>query len=138
MDEAIEIAKKGGKKGEVPVGALIVDRISGKILAKQHNLIECSKNPLAHAEVLAINQACDFVQEKFLYGKDLYVTLQPCTMCMHAIILSKISRVYFGAYDYESQLQIFNHNFIPEIYGGIKEDECSILLKNFFIARRKG
>lgn len=137
MPEAIEQARIAGANDEVPVGAVIVRSSDAKIIAKAYNLVEKSKNPTFHAELLAINSACASLKNKNLAGHDIYVTLQPCPMCLQAIILAKISRIYFGAYDlsaYSNFILQANHKL--EIYGGIMEEECSLLLKHFFKNRR--
>ena len=136
MKEAIKFAKLAEQAEEIPVGAIIIDPKDNKIIAQAHNLVENQKNPLAHAEILVIQAACREMQSKNLSGLDIYVTLQPCPMCMHAIALAKIKRVYFGAYDSEISLNLYPSNHSLEIYGGISEEECKELLNKFFINRR--
>lgn len=134
MKSALAIARK--QSGEVPIGAIIVDPTSNKIVAQANNNVEKLNNPLAHAEILAIEKACRILETKTLKNYDLYVTLQPCPMCMHAILLSKISRLYFGAYDIKTPLNLYPSNHQLEIYGGIHEDKCKELLNNFFAQKR--
>lgn len=134
MKSALAIATK--QSGEVPIGAIIVDPTKNKIVAQAINNVEKLHNPVAHAEILAIEQACRILGTKTLKNYDLYVTLQPCPMCMYAILLSKISRLYFGAYDPEIPLSLFPANHELEIYGGIEEEECKHILKEFFRKKR--
>jgi tRNA(adenine34) deaminase len=138
MREAIIEAKKAEAKLEVPIGAVIV--IDGKIIAKAHNLRECEQNAIAHAELLAIDQACKEIGSWRLENAELYVTLEPCPMCSGAIILSRIKRVIYGATDPKGgcagtlmnllQDDRFNHK--SEITSGVLESECGQLLSNFF------
>ena len=99
MRQALELAKKAAELGEVPVGALIVDNATGEVLASAHNLRENNKSATAHAEVLAIEQACARRGSWRLSGCSLYVTLEPCPMCAGAIVNARIPRVVFGARD---------------------------------------
>ena len=142
MSAAIAIAKKAAEMGEVPVGAIVV--FDGKIIASAHNLVENSCDPTAHAEILAIRAACQILQTPRLVGCDLFVTLEPCSMCATAISFARIHRLYFGAYDekgggVENGARIFSQktcHHTPEIYGGIYENECADLLKKFFVDKR--
>lgn len=137
MNLAIDQAKLAASVEEVPVGAVIINPKTKEILSLSHNLVENKNNPTAHAEMLAIESTCNHLKNKSLEGLDLYVTLQPCPMCLQAMIYAKIRRVYFGAYDPDVHLTIpenTNHNL--EIYGGIMEKECSTLLKDFFKSKR--
>ncbi len=127
MQHALENAEKASKSGEIPVGAVIVHE--GEIIASFGNKVEELKNPLAHAEILAIQEACRVLDRKFLTDCDIYVTLEPCDMCAKAISLARIRRVYFGAYD-TKLYQTRNHT--PEVYGGICETECMELIQVFF------
>lgn len=145
MQEALNIAKIGLNKSEVPVGAVIIHPDHG-IIAQQHNLVEAHNNPTAHAEILAIQEACCKLESRYLNECYMYSTLEPCQMCSYAIILSRISKLYFAAYDLqhggiESKCSIFynsnNINNKPEIYGGIMENESKTLLKFFFQNLRK-
>ena len=143
MEYAIELAKKAFEIGEVPVGAVVVQRKSGIIVGEGFNRRECDSDPLAHAEVIAIRKAARKLGSWRLSGCDLYVTLEPCAMCCGAIINSRIDRVYFGAYDLNAGcvhsmtdmfVMPFNHK--PEAYGGIMEQQCAGLLKDFFAGKR--
>ena len=136
---AIEEAKAAAQKGEVPVGAVIVR--NSEVVAKCHNETIVRNNPCAHAERLAIDEAFEKTGAYRLTDCDLYVTLEPCSMCAGAIEHSRLRRVYFGAYDVEKgvfggKIDISKElNFKAEIYGGICENECSEILKNFFKKR---
>jgi tRNA(adenine34) deaminase len=99
MEIAIEEAQKAFSKGEVPVGAVLVDNYTDEIIARSHNLVETEKNPTFHAEILAIHAGTHALKEKWLTNCNLYVTLEPCAMCAQAISLARINRLYFGAYD---------------------------------------
>jgi tRNA(Arg) A34 adenosine deaminase TadA len=144
MLAAIEQAKKAFAMGEVPVGAVVVDSTSGEVIAAAHNLTESSKDPSAHAEILAIKQACLKNRQPRINACDLYVTLEPCPMCATAISFARIRRVYFGAYDVKGGavdhgVKIYNNQpnlYVPEVYGGIEEQECAKLLKDFFKDKR--
>lgn len=141
MDRAIELAKKAGNLGEVPVGAVIVK--DGEIIAEGYNKREQKKNALSHAELEAINSACNALGDWRLDGCTMYVTLEPCPMCTGAIINARIKEVVFGAYDkncgcMDSAINITSLPFASDItvYGGIKEDECKSLLTEFFKDKR--
>ncbi len=143
MKEAIKQAKKAAQKDEVPIGCVIVK--DDQIIARAYNKREMKQCSTAHAEILAIEKACKKLGSWRLEDCDLYVTLEPCPMCSGAIIQSRIRNVIFGAYDPKggcmgSNMNIndvrgFNH--YPDIKGGILQDECSRLLKEFFKAKRK-
>ena len=141
MDRAIELAKKAGNLGEVPVGAVIVK--DGEIIAEGYNKREQKQNALSHAELEAINNACNALGDWRLDGCTMYVTLEPCPMCTGAIINARIKEVVFGAYDkncgcMDSAINITSLPFASDItvYGGIKEDECKSLLTEFFKDKR--
>jgi len=137
MNCAIDMAKQSLTKGEVPVGAAIVH--DGKVLCSAHNLTRTDCDATAHAEILAIRQAEKLLGDWRLCECELYVTLEPCMMCMGAIINSRIKRLYFGAYDKDFGFALSNHFTMPhnvEIYGGICEDECKKILTDFFSKRR--
>jgi len=145
MQEALKLATKAAKKKEVPVGAIIVDPIENKIIARGFNCCESTKSPLNHAEIIAITKACKKKNSKNLSGCHIYVTLEPCAMCAAAISYARLSRIYYGASDakfgaIENGVRIFNstsHLFKPEIYGGILAKESQELLQNFFKSVRK-
>jgi len=137
MKLAIMEAEKAAEKGEVPVGAVFVK--NGEVIAACHNLREEKQNALSHAEIEAINMACQKLNSWRLDDCEMYVTLEPCPMCTGAIINARIKTVIFGAYDskmgcMDSVINLcdypFNHKV--EIYGGIMEDKCLALLQKFF------
>jgi tRNA(adenine34) deaminase len=137
MSKAIELAKKAAKRGEVPIGAIVVK--NGKIISQGYNIRESKQNALKHAEIVAIDKACKKLRSWRLEDCEIYVTLEPCLMCYGAILNSRIKKLYFGAKDNKSQIDktllvsknnSLNHNI--EIKGGILEDECSNLLIEFF------
>ena len=130
-------------RGEVPVGAVLVDA-EGRILAAAGNRVEADRDPTAHAEMVVLRTAAATLGAKRLEACDLYVTLEPCPMCAAAIALARIRRLYFGAYDpkaggVEHGPHIFDQptcHHRPEIYGGIGERRAAALLRNFFRERR--
>ena len=137
MSLAINEAKKGYKKGEVPIGCIIVK--DDKIIAKAYNKRETLGLSLAHAEVLAIKKACKKLHDWRLEGCCMYITLEPCVMCSGAIIQSRIPKVVYGALDYrfgthKSIINLFDvkFNHTVNIRGGVMESECSTLIKDFF------
>lgn len=137
MDLALIEAKKAMLEGDVPVGAVVVK--DGEIIGVGRNCREKDNSAIAHAEILAIEQACKTVGDWRLDGCELYVTLEPCPMCSGAIINSRIKTVIFGAYDTKvgslgSVANFVNlpYSFKPEVYGGICENECREVLTEFF------
>ena len=144
MNKALEEANKAFLLNEVPVGAILIDNNTDKIIQSSHNLVNSLTNATMHAEIVVINGSCRLTKKKFLDHTSLFVTLEPCAMCAAAISEVHIDRIYFGAYDekkgsLDSIMKIYNNNrlYTPEIYGGINELECSLLLKKFFINKRK-
>ena len=142
MGAALSEAQAAAARGEVPVGAVIVR--DGRILARAGNRPRAAHDPTAHAEILAIRAACAALGNERLTDCDLYVTLEPCTMCAAAISFARIRRVYFAAYDpkggaVESGVRFFQQptcHHAPEVYGGIRESEAATLLRGFFEWRR--
>ncbi len=139
MSRAVELAKKAAALGEVPVGAVIVKKSTGEIVGKGYNLRESGKSPLAHAEIIAINEASKTLGGWRLIDCEMFVTLEPCPMCCGAIINSRIERVVFGAYDKkagscESVVKLFElpYNHRPQIIGGVMQNECADILSDFF------
>lgn len=138
MKEAIAEAKKAEQLNEVPIGAVLV--IDGKIVARAYNLRESEQNAVAHAELLAIDQACKQLGSWRLEESTLYVTLEPCPMCAGAIILSRVKRVVYGAADPKGGCagtlmnllgdDRFNHQ--SEVTRGVLESECGQMLSDFF------
>ena len=144
MKIALEEANLGKEILEVPVGAVLVDLKTNKLISKSSNKVECKSNPLAHAELEVILDGLNYYKKKYLKNTAIYITLEPCLICAAAISRVKIAKIYFGAYDnkdgsIENGIRLFNNKlyFKPEIYGGIMENECSILIKNFFRKIRK-
>ena len=143
MQEALEEAKKADLEGEVPIGAVIVK--DGEIVGRGHNQNETLKDPTAHAEVMALRQAGANLGGWRLPGCDMYVTLEPCSMCAGAIVLARINKLYIGAMDPKAgacgsvfnipQQQKLNH--YVEIETGVMEQECSTIMKDFFKKLRK-
>ena len=144
MEMALNTAGLAGNRKEVPVGAVIVDTQSGRVVANSGNQMIGRHDATAHAEMLAIRAAGNMVGSERLVNCDMYVTLEPCPMCAAAISLARIRRLYFGAYDpkgggVEYGARIFDQpscRHKPEVYGGIQETKSAALLKNFFQARR--
>ena len=143
MDLALDEARAAAGRGEVPVGAVVVDA-DGSVLAKAGNRTLELRDPTAHAEILAVRAAAEALGSERLIDCDLYVTLEPCVMCAGAISFARIRRLYFGASDpkggaVEHGPRFFSQptcHHTPEIYGGIGETASSSLLRDFFAARR--
>lgn len=143
MKIAIEEAKKAGKMQEVPIGAVIV--IEDKIISRAHNLRETEQRSVAHAELLAIDEACRSLGTWRLENATLYVTLEPCPMCAGAIVLSRVARVVYGASDPKGgcagtlmnllQEERFNHQ--AEVVSGVMNEECGAMLSEFFRELRR-
>ena len=138
MAEALVLAHEAAAAGEVPVGCVIADR-DGNIIGKGRNRREADKDACAHAELLAIQEACRHMNDWRLEGCALYVTLEPCPMCAGAIINSRIPTIVYGAKEDQfgscgSVLNLFEERYPhkPAIYGGIKKDECAEVLRSFF------
>ena len=145
MELALIEAKKAYAQGEVPVGCVIVERGSGKVLVKSYNLMQKTKNPNCHAEMLAIDLACKAANSKNLSNCDIYVTLEPCTMCASAISNARLGRLYYGASDLkqgavENGVRFYTSNSCmhrPEIYSGINARESEGVIESFFSKLRK-
>lgn len=143
MQTALDEAAAAAARGEVPVGAVIVSP-AGRIVAQAGNRTRELSDPTAHAEMLAIREACRVAGSERLGGHDLYVTLEPCPMCAAAISASRIGRLYYAAPDPKSGgvaqgPRIFTHSqchHIPEVYDGLREAEAAALLRAFFAGRR--
>jgi tRNA(adenine34) deaminase len=142
MDLALAEAEAAGKRGEVPVGCVVVQ--AGNVVASAGNRTLADKDPTAHAELLALREAASAIGDERLTDCDLYVTLEPCAMCAAAISFARIRRLYYGAADpkggaVESGVRFFSQptcHHRPEIYGGIGAADAAALLKEFFRARR--
>jgi tRNA(adenine34) deaminase len=142
MDLALKTAENAGKSGEVPIGCVVVRNY--EVIATAANRTLTDQDPTAHAEIIALRQAAQKIGSERLVDCDLYVTLEPCTMCAAAIAFARIRRLYYGAADpkggaVESGVRFFaaatcHHR--PEVYGGIAEAEAAALLKDFFRERR--
>jgi tRNA(adenine34) deaminase len=142
METALKQAECAFEEDEVPVGAVIVYK--NRIIAKAHNQVERLKDPTAHAEMIAITQAANFLGSKWIIDATLYVTVEPCSMCAGALVLSRITNVVFGAEDpktgaFGSRLDIncFGLNHKIRVKKGFLRDECSALIKDFFKNKRK-
>ena len=143
MRLAIKEAVKAKEKDEVPIGAVLV--LDGKVIAKGHNLMEKTQLATAHAEINVINKACKKLKSWRLDGAELYVTIEPCSMCAGAIANARIKKVYFGAFERKSgcaysKFPILSEsglNHTVEFEGGILENECAEIIKNYFKAKRK-
>lgn len=143
MDLALEEARAAAARGEVPVGAVVVDP-GGRVVARAGNRTRELSDPTAHAEVLAIRAACAAAGSERLPGHDLYVTLEPCAICAGTIAAARIARLYYGAADPKSGgvahgARVFSHpqaHHVPEVYDGIAAAAAEALLKDFFKARR--
>lgn len=142
MREAVKLARKAASQDEVPVGAVIVHQ--NRIIARAHNQVELLKDPTAHAEMIAITQAASALSAKWLQDCTLYVTLEPCSMCAGALVLARINRICFGAWDPKAgacgsilniaQNSRLNHRI--EVLGGLLDTECGGLLSDFFEKKR--
>jgi tRNA(adenine34) deaminase len=139
MQLALKEAQKAFDADEVPVGAIVV--MNGKVIAKAHNQVELLNDSTAHAEIMALTTAYNFLGSKYLPEATLYVTVEPCLMCSGALYWSKIGRIVFGAYDEKNGYRRStgtNNPFHPktELQGGVLEEACSMLMKDFFKAKR--
>ena len=142
MQEALAEARQALAEREVPVGAVLVE--GGEVIARAHNRTVATGAPLAHAEILALLEALDRRGTDRLPGATLYVTLEPCAMCAGAIVLAKVGRVVFGAWDDKAGMagslgDLLRHprlNHRVEVVGGIDGDACGDLLREFFRTRR--
>ena len=143
MSMALELAKAAASQGEVPVGAVAV--LHGQVIGRGQNRRETQQNPLAHAELLALHEAARHLGAWRLLGVELFVTLEPCTMCAGALIQSRISRLVFGTRDAKAGavgslynlLEDARHNHHVEVTAGVLEEPCAKVLKEFFLALRQ-
>ncbi len=141
MKAALALARKAKRRGEVPIGAVVV--YHGKIIGKGYNLRTKLQMATAHAEMRAIDKACKKLRSWRLPEAEIYVTLEPCPMCMGAILNARIDKVYFGAYEQKgrsltkelAEANLLNHK--TEVTGGIMEEECKELLTSFFSEMRR-
>ena len=142
MKQALGEAQKAFDEEEVPVGAVVVYK--GEIIGRAHNQIKTLKDPTAHAEMIAVTQAASFLENERLNECDLYVTIEPCSMCVGAAVLGRIKRIVFGASDPKTgacgsaveltKPGLFNHNI--EVTAGVLEPECRTIIQEFFLAKR--
>lgn len=143
MDEALIEAEKAYREDEVPIGAVVVDS-SGTIISRTHNQKEKVFNPCGHAEILSIIEAAKRKSNWRLTDCSIYVTLEPCPMCLSALVQARISHLYFGAYDAKGGALSLNYNFYKDqklnhsfpVLGGLRHFECSRLLSTFFKEKR--
>jgi tRNA(adenine34) deaminase len=138
MGKALEQARKGASEGEIPIGAVIV--CQGKIIARGHNLTETLKDTTAHAEMLSITTATNFLGGIYLNDCTIYVTVEPCPMCAAALAWSQIARVVYGASDSKRGYSLFSPSLLhpkTEVTKGVMEKECSEIVSNFFKTLRK-
>lgn len=143
MSEALKEAKRALEEDEVPVGAVVV--YQGRIIARAHNQVEALKDPTAHAEMITLTSATNHIGSKWLLGASLYVTIEPCSMCAGALILSRIKNLIYGAQDPKagacgSVINIINNkklNHRIKVTKGILKEDCGSLLKVFFKKKRK-
>ena len=142
MEAALRLARSSSAREEVPVGAVVI--ADGEVLSEAHNETVKRRDPTAHAELLAVHRALHRVGVDRLPLATLYVTLEPCAQCAGAIVLAKLGRVVFGAYDDRCGMAGSVHDLLrhpglnhhPEVLGGVMSEECGALLKGFFLARR--
>ena len=143
MLEALKEAELARLEDEVPIGCVIVK--NDQVIARAHNQRENTNNPLGHAETLAIKKASEVLNDWQLVDCELYVTIEPCIMCAGAIIQSRVSKVIYGAPDlkggaFGSSIDVLTANNInhrPEVIGGVLEQECTSIIKNYFKSKRK-
>ncbi|MBK6624950.1 MAG: nucleoside deaminase [Chitinophagaceae bacterium] len=139
MNLALKEAQKALEGDEVPVGAIVV--VQNRIISKGWNQVELLNDSTAHAEIIALTAAFNYLGSKYLPDATLYVTLEPCLMCCGALYWSKINRIVFGAYDEKNGFKKYTGNKNPfhpktEIVGGLLQEECSALIKSFFKDKR--
>ena len=144
MRRALELAKQAAENDEVPIGAIVVDSLTGKIIAEAGNQSAHNGDATAHAEILAIQQACKKLNQPRLWDMDMYVTLEPCTMCAAAISFVRIKHLYFGATDKKGGAVVSGVKFFeaptchhrPTVEYGILAEESTKLLQDFFQKNR--
>ncbi|KIQ01714.1 CMP deaminase [Agrobacterium tumefaciens] len=142
MDQALDEAQEAALRNEVPIGAVLV--LDGRVVARSGNRTRELNDVTAHAEIAVIRMACEELGQERLVGADLYVTLEPCTMCAAAISFARIRRLYYGANDakggaVESGVRFFNQptcHHAPEVYSGMAEVESAEILRGFFQGKR--
>ena len=145
MSRALELARQAALEDEVPIGAVVVNPASGEIIGEGYNLSEHSADATAHAEIIAMRKACERLGQNRLRDMDLYVTLEPCTMCAAAISFMRIRNLYFGTTDPKGGAVASGVRFYeaptchhkPHTEYGILQEECAQILKTFFAAKRR-
>ncbi len=145
MQMALDEAHIAYSEGEVPVGCIIVDRLTDTVLSSTHNMSQQDNNPNLHAEMIAIDRACKKINNKTLLNCDIYITLEPCTMCASAISNARIARMYYAASDakqgaVENGVRFYTTSSCfhrPEIYSGLQRRESEALITSFFSKLRK-
>ncbi|MFA1626653.1 nucleoside deaminase [Rhizobium mongolense] len=143
MEMALDEARAAGERGEVPIGAVVV--LDGAVVARAGNRTRELNDVTAHAEVAAIRMACEVLGQERLVGADLYVSLEPCTMCAAAISFARIRRLYYGAEDpkggaVDNGVRFYAHptcHHAPEVYSGLNETESADILRTFFAEKRE-
>jgi tRNA(adenine34) deaminase len=143
MSQALELAEKAYYQDEVPVGAVITYR-TGEVIAQAYNTKEQTRNPCAHAEILAIEQASKYLDNWRLSDCTLYVSLEPCPMCLGALVQARIKKLVFGAYDFKGGAISLGYNLFNDkrlnhnlkVVGGVMHFECSRMISNFFREKR--
>ncbi|HEX2147898.1 MAG TPA: nucleoside deaminase [Pseudorhizobium sp.] len=143
MEEAMREARHAAERGEIPVGAILV--ADGQVIARSGNRTRADSDVTAHAEIVVIREAAKLLGQERLSGADLYVTLEPCTMCAGAISFARIRRLYYGAEDpkggaVDNGVRFFRQptcHHVPEVYSGLAETAAAELLTNFFKSKRQ-
>ena len=144
MELALEEAQKAYDEGEIPIGAVLVDE-SGTVVSRGHNMRETWQDATAHAEIIAIREACRLLNRWRLSGLTLFVTIEPCPMCAGALVMSRVDRVVYGSADSkagaaESLFNVVDHpalNHQLEVTAGVLQEECAEIMKRFFAERRR-
>ena len=144
MALALEEAQKAYDKGEIPIGAVLVDE-SGTVVSRGHNMRETWQDATAHAEIIAIREACRLLNRWRLSGLTLFVTIEPCPMCAGALVMSRVDRVVYGSADSKAGASesLFNVTSNPalnhqlQVTAGVLQDECADIMKRFFAERRR-
>ncbi len=139
MNEALKEAKKALEIGEIPVGGVLVDNKTNKIISRNYNQVNKFNNAIKHCEINLIIDTCEKLKQKYLDKMTMFITLEPCAMCASAISEVHIENLYFGAYDEKNggiekiRIAFERENiFKPNVYGGVMEEKCSKLIKSFF------
>ncbi len=140
MRIALQQAQMAYEQGEIPIGCIIVSNTTEKIIAKTYNQVETLQDPTAHAEIMAITAACEYLGAKYLTDCTLYVTLEPCMMCSGAVFWAQLPKIVFGARDTKYGTIQYTQNILNkrvEVIGGVLENECKTLIQQFFKEKRE-